>query len=185
MIHRADGVTFRRHHLHAFGLDRLLELLRDRQREQIVAGENGDAFDVLVLLVHELGDRHRHRGIPGERCKDVFVALVEDLGRRCRRREHRHGVFLGNGARRLGGAGAERREQEIDLILGDHPLGGLYRTRRVRGIIGVDDLDLVGLAAGLDPAFGGWPLRPTDRSRVSASDPPGRAGRLTAMGRRP
>ena len=50
MIHRADGVTFRRHHFHAFGLDRLLELLRDRQREQIVAGENGDAFDVLVLL---------------------------------------------------------------------------------------------------------------------------------------
>src|ERR1700730_18667637 len=92
--------------------------------------------------------------------KMLFVALVEDLGRRRRRREHRHRVLLGNGARRLGCAGAERREQEVDLILRDHPLGGLYRARRVRGIIGVDDLYLVGLSAGPDPAFGGGRFGP-------------------------
>ena len=150
MIHGADGVALRRHHLHALGLDRLLELLRDREREQIVAGEHGDALDVLVLGGDELGDRHRDGFVAGQRREDVFEVLVEDFLRGCRRRQHRNLILLRDGARRLGRARAERREQELHLVLGDHPLGGLHRARRVRRVIGVDDLDLVGLAAGLD-----------------------------------
>jgi hypothetical protein len=40
----------------------------------------------------------------------------------------------------------------VNLILGDQPLGGLHRPRRVRLIVGVDDLDLHLLAADIDAA---------------------------------
>src|SRR5215471_11698100 len=51
-------------------------------------------------------------------------------------------------------AGPEGCEQEIDLVVGDHAFRRLHRARRVGRIIGVDDLDGISLAAGLDPALG-------------------------------
>ena len=78
---------------------------------------------------------------------------------RCRRRQHRNLILLRNRTRRLGGARSERREQELHLVLGDHALGGLHGARRVRRVVGVDDLDLIGLAAGLD-ALGVRGFRP-------------------------
>ena len=52
------------------------------------------------------------------------------------------------------GARAERGEQELHLVLGDQPLGRLHGARRVRGVVDVDDLDPIGLAARLDAALG-------------------------------
>src|SRR5207249_2633129 len=75
-------------------------------------------------------------------------------------RDARHAVFLRHVARGLRGARSERGEQEVHLVIGDEALGRLHRARRVGGVIDVDDLDLVGLAAGLDPAFGIGGLRP-------------------------
>ena len=99
-----------------------------------------------------------HRVVRRVHAEQVFEALVVDLGRGGLRRDHRHAVFLGDGAHRLGGARAERREQRIDLVLGDHQLGRLHGARRVRLIVGVADLDLVGVCAGLDAAGLFWVL---------------------------
>ena len=60
MIHRADGVAFESP-LRALRLDGLLELLRYRERKQVVARQHGDPLDVLVLRGDELGDRLGYR----------------------------------------------------------------------------------------------------------------------------
>ena len=59
MVHGADGIALEGHHLEVPRLGRLLDLLRDREREQVVAREDRDALDVAVLLGHELGDAAR------------------------------------------------------------------------------------------------------------------------------
>ena len=45
VVERADRVALERHDLEAALLRRLLHLLGDRQREQVVAREDGDALD--------------------------------------------------------------------------------------------------------------------------------------------
>ena len=113
-----------------------------------------------IALDHDVRERFGQRVVGRERSEQILVALVVDLRRRRGRRDGRDAVLLRHAAGRLGGARAERREQEVDLVLGDQPLGRLHRARRIGGIIDIDDLDLVGLAADLDAALGIGGLRP-------------------------
>src|SRR5262249_39410195 len=126
----------------------------------VVAGEQRHLLDALVLARDDVGQRLGQRLVGREGAEQVLVALVVDLRGGGRRRHRRDAVLLGDAARRLGGARAERREQEVDLVLGDQPLGRLYGARRVGGVVHEDDLDLVGLAAGLDAAPGVGGLGP-------------------------
>jgi hypothetical protein len=50
-------------------------------------------------------------------------------------------IFLGDGARRLGGSRSKGRKQEIDPIVADEFLGKLNRLGRGRLVIVIDDID--------------------------------------------
>jgi hypothetical protein len=154
MVHGAGGIAFRQHYFEAFRLDRLLELLGDRERKKVVACQNRDTLDILVLSSDKFGDRHGDGIVAGQRREDVPESLVEDFRGRRRRCQQRNLIFFRHGAGSLGCARAEWGEHELHLVLRDHPLDGLHGTRRVGSIVGIDDLDPVRLPVGPDSTFG-------------------------------
>ena len=147
MVEGADRVFLEIDHFEAVGLGGFFHFLGNGQRKQIIAREDGDLFHVRSLRFDDLSQRRGQRVIRREGAEKIFVALVVDLRRRRGRGDCRHLVFFGDGACCLGGSRAEGAEQEIDIVLRDHLLGGLHRARRIGLIIDIDDLNLVLLAA--------------------------------------
>jgi hypothetical protein len=138
--------------VHAALSGRLLHLLGDGQREQVVARQDGHALHAAGLLFHHVGEWLGQRVIGREGAEQVFVTLIVDLHRGGGRRDGRHFVLLGDAGGGLGGARAEGREKEVHLVLGDQAFGGLHGARRVRLVVDIDDLDLHALAADIDAA---------------------------------
>src|SRR3954447_24309578 len=154
VVHGADGILLEHDDVEIALLRRLLHLLADRQREQVVARKNGDALRVGVALDHDVRERLGQRVVGGERSEQILVTLIIDLRRRRGGRDGGYAVLLRHVAGGLGGPRPERRKQEVDLIVVDQTLGRLHGARRIGCIVDIDDLDLVGLPADRDAALG-------------------------------
>src|SRR4029079_13723999 len=150
MVERTDCVLLRVDDLHVPALRRLLHFLRDGQRKQVVPRENRDPLNSGRLLLHQVGERLRQRLVGREGAEQKLVALIVNLLGRRGRGDRRDLVLLRHAGSCLGRSRSHGREKEVDLVLGNQLLRGLYRARGIGLVVDRQDLDLHSLVADLD-----------------------------------
>jgi hypothetical protein len=158
------------HHLVAAGIDELVAGLGERRRQPALRIAPGVAVGVIgKKSAHDFVGRRpvpdrQIRGDhvlqapeemigPGEAFLGIAVAAEEIRLPRAVRGDAGDLVHLGLVGDRVGGIGRGRRDDEIDLVARDQ-LGGDFRgARAARLTVFADDLDLIGVAAALQPRF--------------------------------
>ena len=138
--------------LHAVRRGVIRRALSDFDGERVVGGRDRDRFRRRLHRPRHLKDALEILEARCEHGKRVFVALVENARGGSVALNHRHLQALDDRSRRGGVRRAVRPKDKIHFVLGDESFDQARRGLGIGLVVGVLDVDLIGLAADLHSA---------------------------------